>query len=199
MLNRVGTIRRLTPPATEPVTLAEAKSHLRLETEFTADDTYISRLISSARDHAETYCGRAWASADFIWTVQLLKLKVFGNDQYIFDWPYPYASSINEIEYLDSDDVAQIISASDITLDLDRQRVTIPDSITGHDWGIRFTAGPDLGTSLDEMMPEAIKQAIYLLVGDAYDNRQALVLGVSIADNPAVKSLLDDYRISWGG
>lgn len=191
-------IRRLTPPATEPVTLTEAKKHLRMAVTFTKDDNYIQGLVSSARDHAEKYCGRAWATADFIWTVKNLVVSAFGDGLYKFKIPLQYISSINEIGYLDSSDVDQFIADSLIDLDLERQWVTIPNSIDGHDWLIRFTAGPDLGTSALEVFPMAIKQAILLLVGDAYDNRQASVLAVSISENPAVVSLLQDYRVNMG-
>jgi len=198
MVDRIGTVRRLTPPATEPVTLAEAKKHLRINTDFTKDDNYIQGLISSARDHAEKYCGRSWATADFVWTVEALTLSVYGSSQYKFKIPMQFISSINEIGYLDSDSVDQVIATSLIGLDSDRQWVTIPDTIEGSDWVIRFSAGPDLGTSQNEVTPDAIKQAILLLVGDAYENRQASILVVSITENPAVVSLLHDYRVNMG-
>ncbi len=47
----------ITPPATEPVTLAEAKVHLRLETAL--DDDYVTALISAARQYTEQVCWRA--------------------------------------------------------------------------------------------------------------------------------------------
>lgn len=47
----------VTPPAIEPVTLAEAKSHLRVEA--TADDSLIQGLIQAAREAGESFTGRA--------------------------------------------------------------------------------------------------------------------------------------------
>jgi len=47
----------LTPPAAEPVTLASAKSWLRVD--HSSDDTLISGLISAARDHVERYIRRS--------------------------------------------------------------------------------------------------------------------------------------------
>lgn len=44
-------------PGAEPVTLAEAKLHARVET--AADDTLISAMISAAREEAEHILGRA--------------------------------------------------------------------------------------------------------------------------------------------
>ncbi len=48
--------RLVTPPTGEPVTLAEAKAHLRLET--AEDDPYVQALITAARLHIEEYCWR---------------------------------------------------------------------------------------------------------------------------------------------
>jgi len=46
-------LRLVTPPTSEPLTLAQAKSFLRIE--HTADDDAITRSISSARTFAEHY------------------------------------------------------------------------------------------------------------------------------------------------
>ena len=43
-------------PASEPVTTAEAKEHLRLETAL--DDVYVASLIVAARRHVEQVCRR---------------------------------------------------------------------------------------------------------------------------------------------
>ena len=50
----------ITPPASEPVTLAQAKSQLTLDSTFTADDTYITGLISAARMKCETLLRQAF-------------------------------------------------------------------------------------------------------------------------------------------
>ena len=51
-------IKRITEPAIEPVSLAEAKSHLRVDQDFTDDDLYIQSLISAARHHIEAVSDR---------------------------------------------------------------------------------------------------------------------------------------------
>ena len=48
-----------TQPTVEPVSLIEAKSHLRVDSDFTADDNLIRGLITSARQEAEQICRRA--------------------------------------------------------------------------------------------------------------------------------------------
>lgn len=46
-------------PTEEPITLAQAKNHLRVSTSFTVDDTYITDLIAFARWQVETVMRRA--------------------------------------------------------------------------------------------------------------------------------------------
>ena len=49
-------VRLVTPPSGEPITLAEAKAHLRLETAL--DDSYVTNLITAARAYVEQVCWR---------------------------------------------------------------------------------------------------------------------------------------------
>ena len=50
-----GKLRLKTAPTATPVSVAEAKTHLRIDSSFTADDTYIETLISVATFAAENY------------------------------------------------------------------------------------------------------------------------------------------------
>jgi uncharacterized phiE125 gp8 family phage protein len=49
-------VRLVTGPAEEPVTLTQAKSHLRLDTSL--DDAYVASLIVAARQYIERVCWR---------------------------------------------------------------------------------------------------------------------------------------------
>ncbi len=57
------TITELAPPVGEPLTLAETKAHLRVETD--ADDTMIAGLIRTVREHLEGQTGLALLTRTF--------------------------------------------------------------------------------------------------------------------------------------
>jgi Phage gp6-like head-tail connector protein len=52
-----GALRVLTPPASEPVTLDQAKRHCRIDNDY--DDDLVALYLTSARMWAETYLNRA--------------------------------------------------------------------------------------------------------------------------------------------
>lgn len=55
---RYRSLVRATQPVVEPVSLAEAKAHLRIDT--TAEDSLIQGLIATARAWCEDYCDRTF-------------------------------------------------------------------------------------------------------------------------------------------
>ncbi|MBV9571448.1 MAG: phage head-tail connector protein [Alphaproteobacteria bacterium] len=57
-------LQLITPPAVEPVTLADAKLHLKVDT--SDDDALIARLIIAARARAEWHTGRALNTQSWI-------------------------------------------------------------------------------------------------------------------------------------
>ena len=53
----------ISPPAIEPLALADAKLHLKVD--FTDDDTLISALITAAREYAETFTGKSFITRSY--------------------------------------------------------------------------------------------------------------------------------------
>lgn len=68
--------RLVTPPSTEPITLLEAKKHLRLE--HSLDDEYVTGLILVARQFIERICWRALIQQT--WEITLPSFR--GADRY---------------------------------------------------------------------------------------------------------------------
>jgi uncharacterized phiE125 gp8 family phage protein len=93
-----------TPPTIEPVTLAEAKLHLKIESSVTADDSLISTLITAAREWCEGYQNRAYIEQSIT-----LKLDEFQDIIYL---PRSPLISITSIKYLDSNGSEQTLSTS---------------------------------------------------------------------------------------
>jgi len=71
---RYRSLTTLTPPATEPVTLAQAKVHLRVDTD--TDDTYIGSLITAAREYCEAYCDETFLHTQYRMTLDSFPTEI---------------------------------------------------------------------------------------------------------------------------
>lgn len=180
---------RLTQTAAEPISLAQAKEHLRIEDDFTMDDDLITAYITAARDRCERFCNRSWSDSQFY--------AVFNSFPSWF--PFPDVTSISSISYVDSAGVEQTLSSSDYSFDGDRQRLA-PASVwpTGAESVmVTFEAGPDLTTSPEAVLPAGVIHAVKLYVADMYEYRVAQ--GTSeFKENPAAEALLMPYRVEMG-
>lgn len=54
----------------------------------------------------------------------------------------------------------------------------------------------DLGAPVD--VPASVRAALLLTIGDMFENREGLIVGVSAAPNPAVVNMLHFYRVGLG-
>lgn len=183
----------ITPVSTEPVTTAEVKLHLRL-TSDTTEDSLITNLITSAREYCENYTGRALATQ----TIEML-LDSFSSSS--IELPMPPLQSITSVKYKDSDGAETTMDAADYIVDTDSDvgRIVLP---YGSSWPsfvpypanpirIRYVGGYTTA-------PKTIKQAMLLLIGYWYANRD--MIGSVDPDTAfAVKALLSQYRVRWLG
>lgn len=179
---------RLISTTTEPVTVAEAKTRLRID--GTDDDVDIGIMIAAAREMCEQQTGRSIALAT--WE---LKLDAFPSWEIELLWP-PIAT-VTHVKYIDTSGVLQTLDASAYTLDthLEPGRV-VP--VYDTEWPttretenavtVRYTAG--YGASC----PQALKQWILLQVGHWYRNREAATDRQMVV-TPFGDGLLDRYRV----
>lgn len=186
-------LKLITAPAAEPILLATAKAHLRVD--HSNDDTLITALITAARQTAEARIGRAlinqtWELILDAFPVAEIKLGL------------PPVSSITSVKYIDEAGVEQTLAAENYTLDGD----TLPGWLLpayGVEWPatrdvanalrIRFVAGYGAdGTAV----PAPIGQWMLIQIGTLYAQREALAPG-QIAEIPRgfVDGLLDPYRV----
>lgn len=179
---------RVTQPAAEPVTLAEAKTHLRLD--GSAFDAEVTALIPAAREAVENYTNRAWAQAQF---------KMFFDrtpSDRILDYPMPDVVSLDALSYIDGSEAEQTLTIGDYTLDADRQTI-VGDWPAGHDLAVTVTAGPDLSGSPADPVPSCIRSAILLYLTDLFEHRGAQS-SLQIYNNPAARAMMQPYRVDIG-
>lgn len=191
----------VTAPAAEPLTRTEAKTHLRVDTSFTADDTLIDALITTARQHVENHTRRALVTQT--WD---LFLDGFPSSNEICV-PLPALQSVTSLKYTDSAGAVTTWSTANYIVDTAHAPGRIVPAY-GVYWPV-FTPSPSnpvavrfvAGYGAAAAVPEAIKAALKLLIGHWYENREA-VTGISnstaLAPVPlAVEALLAPYRV-WG-
>lgn len=181
----------ITARAVQPVSLAEAKLHLRVD--HAADDALIGVLIIAATDDAEHLMGRAVLPQTW-----QLTLDNFTSTEITLQ--RPPISAITSVTYLQASDGALttlspsayvLATASDYTARLVPAYATswpatraMPEAVR-----IAFATGYPNAASV----PELIKAWIKLRIGALYENRQAWTEGKVIERNPFVDRLLDRY------
>lgn len=193
-------LRQTSPPAIEPISLAEAKLHLRVD--IPDDDALILSLISAAREAAEGECNRA-----FITQSWQLVLDSFCDRDAVIDgaiWiDKATVNSIQSVQYMDMTGAWQTMPSTDWVADL----VSEPARITpafGKIWPItmpqigsvkiNFTSG--YGATADSV-PYGIKAWMKLQIAALYENRSRVVADSRIValELPFADRLLDNYRV----
>jgi len=190
------TYQVITPASTYPVSLTEAKSHLKVDT--SADDTYITSIIKAATQLSEEYTNRF-----FIDTVIEQTCSDFAQLQTLFK---SKVSAVAHVKYYDSDNSLQTLSATiyDTQLQYEPSQIQLADDksfpeITKRNDAVvaRYTVG--YGSAASDV-PEIIKQAILLTIGNFYQNRNSVVIGRIATELPMnVKWLLDTYKVQIVG
>lgn len=192
-------LRVTTQPTVEPVTLTQAKSHCRLET--SSDDALMSALVTAARAWCEEHCARKFVTQ----TVDLT-LDAFPCGSLCL--PGGVVQSITHVKYRDEDDALQTWAAAEYISDLNSEPARLEPAMNyaypaarGRVGAVtvRYVAGyAPIGSPTDyaEPVPQPIKQAILMMVGHFYENRESVAVGVSVAEMPmGVDALLWPYRI----
>lgn len=177
-------IVRVSHPQTEPVRLEAAKAHLGLPLDEDWQDAQVAFLVASARESAEEYCGRSFAEADFA-----LLLEAFPAGAIALP---PDVSAVASVSYRDSDGELVTLDNTVYVLRGEQQELRpVAGWPVGADVKVVFTAGPAL-------VPQAVKAAILLGLGDLFENREGQILGTIVTENRTVKALLDPHVVRLG-
>lgn len=184
-----------TPPEEEPVSLAEVKLHLHMETDFADEDSKLNRLIAAAREMVEKDCERALMPQTLT-----LKLDCFPSIIELRRCPVGDSEDI-EIEYVDSDGDTQTLDPEDYRVDATSEPGRIA-SAYGTYWPTTqpvsgaVTVTFPAGYADADAVPAMAVQAICLLVGHWYRNAEAVgTVGTEVV--LAYQALIQ--RLRWGG
>ena len=183
-------------PAVEPVTLTEAKAQCRVID--TSEDTLITNLIVAARQYAENYLNFAVIDQQIT-----AKFADFPDSRGSIDLPMTQLLSVTSVSYVDSTGATQTVSSADYLADTFSNPGVIylaagknwPTSVA--DQGAVLTVVYQAGLATNAAgVPQAIKQAMLLLIGHWFENREAIVVGTtSAAVQMTTSALLDPYRL----
>jgi len=185
-----------TAAASTAVSLDEVKAHLKIAS--ASDNTYLTNLISVATEMVQNYTGQILITS----TIDLT-LPYFLNRMDINRTP---VSNITHVKYYDSDNTIQTLSSGNYTETVSKDdssdqspvgasilpsdSFTYPSTYPRMDAvEIRFEAGYENSDSV----PMAIKQAMFLIIGQLYLNRTDMVYRMPTLS----EYLLNPYKLSY--
>lgn len=186
----------VTGPTSEPVTLAEAKLHLRVDID--TDDDLIDGLLVAAREYVERVCRPQLALLTQTWLLILDELP----GATVELRPYPL-QSVSEIVITDQDGDETTVSAANYLVDTRSEpgRVRLKSTASWpavtlqelNGFQVTFVAG--FGSDGSDV-PRQIRMAMLLLVGHWYENREPQIVTGAVPASLAftVQSLLAPWR-----
>lgn len=190
--------RVIVEPPVEPLTLTEVKLNRRVEHDL--DDDLLTLLIVAARRYVEQWCQISMVT----------QTREAGYDSFsnTFWLPYGPIQEVISLEYTATDGVATPIT--DYQADL---YGAIPQLVPAFNMNwpvtvgasvnvatVRYVAGytPVAGSPTDytSSVPQDLKTAMHLLIGNWYENREASITGtINTALELGVKAILEPYRL----
>ena len=175
------TVRVITPPSVEPVTLEEARLWCRIDTDDTSQDAVLSLLITAMREYAENRTGRA-----FVQRTLELTLPAFPACG-VIELPYPPLVSVDWIKYYDYNGDLITVDPADYEVDTygepgrvqpaylqtwDGTRNVFNAVIVRYQAGYAPTASP---SDYRENMPANLKLFMQARISTLFENREQIV------------------------
>jgi uncharacterized phiE125 gp8 family phage protein len=177
-----------------PVSVDEVMLRLRIDATDDADD--VALMIAGATGYAEKYCNTRFATQTVV-----VKCDSFSDFSYLPEAPI---QSVSGITYIDTDGATQTLATSVYEVRADGLEAAIVLKY-GQSWpsiqhGSRISVTAVVGYAA---VPDAVKNAILLLIGGAYAYREPADLPAGARATPGamwvagwstVDSLLANYR-----
>lgn len=170
-------------PAEEPISLAEAKEHMRVDS--SDEDGLIAGLITAAREYSEKLQGRAYVTRTYEYVTDVATTV---------ELPMPPCVTMSKIEALDETD--SWVEATGTLWLYNTCAKVISIEVPAGAKAVRITYTAGYGGAAD--VPQTIKQALLLLVAYWYENREAAVGGTDVKTLPyAYQALINLDRVNW--
>lgn len=186
------TIKIITQPTSEPVTLEELKEFARVD--FDDDDNLLNGLIKTAREYVENATGRACVKQ----TLEEIRghFPMCG-----MSLPRYPVQSIESVKYLNIDgDEETLQDDVDYYLDIDSNPAVLSPArfwpATAHRTNavrVRYIAGGEV-----EDVPQAFKTVICSLASHWYEQREPVTIGVGSNEVPYHVTRLINSIKYWG-
>jgi uncharacterized phiE125 gp8 family phage protein len=183
---------RTIAPSEKPVTLAQAKAHLRVDHDD--DDTLIGSLIDAAVGYFDGYSGilgralvaQTWRQ-DYPGFCQSMLL------------PVGPSNVVSAVTYYNGANVQQTLAPATYQIQTGARGPFVSPA-AGKAWPVTAQRADAVsitfiaGQSVSEV-PAPIKQAILLLIGQWFETREPVTIGAAVAALPfAVDALIAPYR-----
>ena len=172
-----------------PVTVAEVQQHLRLGTLTAAEQAEIELMVSSATEHAEMYCNRAWTSGTS--TVVFDRFPLTANTAMTV---HADIQTITAITYYDTAHTAKTFTAHRVVNNAGRSKLY---PTYGQEWPTDSNCLPanisvTYAAGNEATVPACVKSAILLMTGDLYENRENTTIDMGIT---AIKMSMTSERL----
>lgn len=175
--------------ANEPITLEQAKDHLRVVVDD--ENNYIQGLITAARVMAEGRLNRT--------LVQRQRVAVFSSLYGPLQLSKPPLVSVDDVSYIDVNGTERSLADFDVYEHYTPAAIALPAGITSPQLRARpdavrvtYTAG-----YADGHVPAPILQWMLLVIGTLYENRETMAAGVQIYSMPEdfMQWMLQPYMV----
>jgi uncharacterized phiE125 gp8 family phage protein len=181
-----------TAPTEYPITLTEAKAHLRVT--GTDSDTMIQSLIAAATAYCEGLCDRQFCQAAWRFTLPRFVPSIY--------LPRAPLIEVTQVDYVDTAGAMTELATGQYVVSQYREPGVIMPAY-GCTWPatcvspeaviVSFTSGYEEAASV----PDPIKHAIKLVLGSMYEHAESVITGTIVTQLPegSVGALLGPYRV----
>jgi uncharacterized phiE125 gp8 family phage protein len=187
----------VTAPTKEPVTLPEAKLHLRVD--GTDDDDLINALITTARVHVESITRRKLLTQTWDYTLSDWPCAA------AFKLPFGNLQNVTSVKWKDEDGTETTLTpTTDYLVETNGSecgRIVLPYGGTWPSGTLypsnAITVRYVCGWTTDENVPYPIKAAIKLLLTKLYESRgeDTVGAGQTVHEDKTMLLLLQPYRL----